>query len=297
MKYIYLISLIIILTIGCEERNIEKEINRANNPNSNITLQNSETDIRAGTSNQPTENQSKSTSRANQDALSYVSATKRIHNSMPKYTFTLDVKDPNDGPFYPSHIEIINSVNGKRIQVLNAEGHFDNDGHGLSFLNADPFQFVDLNNDGYLDMRILTKMGATGNDWYATYIYIPELKKYKYHEALSRLSGVKLDPKSKQIITYWRTGWCSEFIEYFKMGKNRRLVLHKVEWTEISSLDSDKVCIRITGIPRDKELTNLGYDFYHGRDDDYEAFLQKNVKVIKKDVVHDSLDCKEPGHQ
>lgn len=297
MTHIYLILLLLICLIaGCEEKNVEKGISSANNPNPNIALQNGGNDILVDKSKQQTKNQSKPTSPANQDALSYVSAIKRIHSSLPKYTFTLVVKDPNGGPFYPSHIEITNSSDGKTIQILNAKGHFDNDGEGLSSLNIDPFQFVDLNNDGYLDLRILTEIGTTGNDWFATYIYMPGLKKYRYHEALSMLSGVKLDPKSKQIITYWRMGWCSEFIEYFKMDKNGRLVLHKIAWTEINSLESDKVCFKIMGIPRDKNVTNLGYNFYHGGDDDFEEFLQKNVKVIKKDVVYDSLDGRERGH-
>lgn len=296
MTHICLILLLLTcLIIGCEESNGEKGISSADNPNSNIILQNNQNDNRVGKSNQQTENQSKPTSPANQDALSSVSAIKRIHSSLPVFTFTLTVKDSNDGLLYPSDIEITNLSSGKLIQILNSKGHFDNDGNGWNSLKVDPFEFVDLNGDGYLDLRILNETGTTGNDWYATYIYMPKLMKFKYHEALSRLSGIKLDPKSKQIMTYWRRGWCSEFMEHFKIDKKGTLILNKVEWTGISSLDSDKVCFRITGIPRDKKLTNLGYNFYHGRDDDIDEFLQKKVRVIKKDIVYGDLDGRARG--
>jgi len=184
-------------------------------------------------------------------------------------------------------VEITNSSNGKIIQTLKSKDRFDNEGHGLSFSDL---EFIDLNSDGYLDLRILVEMGVSGNNWFATYIYLPGLRQFRYHEVSSRLSGIKLDSRTKQIITYWRMGWCNEFIEHFKIDRNGKLSLRRVEWTEMSLSYPDKVCFRITGIPHDKNVTDLGYNFYYEVNDDSDACLQKNVRVISKEIIYGSID-------
>lgn len=283
MNHMYKISLTLffILIAGCDEMNTEKRIS-----SSSIVFQDNSTNIIAVESKQ----QAKYPSQEKIDAQqTLIAVSKKIHCSYPKYTFKMLGKEMGDGSFFPSRIQVTDSSNGKRVQNLKAKDRFDNDGRGLIPLFTD-IEFTDLNQDGYLDMMIITEMGASGNYWGAVYLYMPELKRFKYREDLSRLSGIRLDPQTKRIVTYWRMEWCSEFSEHFTMNKNGRLILNKVEWTEMSSMGHDKVCLRITGIPSNKRLTNLGYSFYHG-DKDYDSFLQKNIRIIRKDVVYGSLDA------
>jgi hypothetical protein len=214
----------------------------------------------------------------------------KINDKLPAFNFSLhgEVKEQfKDISFYPSYVEIINSSNLKVIQKIESKDHFDSDVHyGFSdddLVFADLMQLVDLNFDGYLDLRILSSTGATGNNWYATYIYEPELRRFNYHEILSVLSAVTVDPDSKLIKTYWRGGWCTEFREYFKLMKNGRLILKKVEWTESDQINTKNGCIKIAAVPLDNTIFYFGYAFYHMEEKKFAKLLHENVRIIKKE--------------
>jgi hypothetical protein len=221
----------------------------------------------------------------------------KISDKLPAFKFLLQGKF-KDKDFYPLFVEIINSSNSKVIQKIENKDRFNNHGHGysdLDFFLADFVQLVDLNKDGYLDLRILFETGATGNNWYATYIYKPELRRFNYHEILSVLSAVTVDPDSKLIKTYWRGGWCTEFREYFNWMKNGRLILKKLEWTETDKINSDSGCFKITGVPRDNTIFYFGYAFYHMEEKNFSKLLRENVRIIKKEELEGSLDERSRG--
>jgi len=227
----------------------------------------------------------------------------KINNSLPKFTFTIHgkfkySKQPQGNFFHPSYIEIKDPSNAKTIQKIENKGNFDNNGDGYDRLDlefADFVQMVDLNQDGYLDLRILRNTGATGNNWYATFLYHPDIGQFKYHKALSRLSAVTVDHKSKLIKTYWRKGGCDEFREYFSLGKNGILILEKIEWTELDNTMEEPGCLKFTAIPRDtRMLDRLGETFYRG-DDKFAKILRTKLIVVRKEDLRENLDGKKRG--
>jgi hypothetical protein len=236
---------------------------------------------------------------------SHASFSMKINDKLTEFKFSLhgEVKEQfKDIFFYLSYVEIINSSNLKVIQKIESKDRFDNNGIGFSSLDlslADLMYLVDLNSDGYLDLRILSALGATGNNWYATYIYKPELRRFKYHKILSALSAVTVDPDSKLIKTYWRDGWCDEFREYFKLMKDGRLVLKKVEWTErdysFNPPNTRSGCIKITGVPHDSSIDYFGHYFFNMEENKFAKWLRKNVKIIKQEEWEERLDGRSQG--
>ncbi len=221
-----------------------------------------------------------------------VSFTKPISEKGPELRFDMYGKFKN-GYLYKGHMEVFNASNFKFIQKIiinnNFEiGHFDWDIGSFEY-DGHEVQLVDINFDSYLDLRILDNEGATGNNWYATYVYDPKLRKFKYHEALSILSGVTMDKELKQIKTYWRGGWCWECREYFEMDRNNRLILKKLEWTEIDKMNTKSGCYKLTGLPRDRNITVVGHIFYNMNQSDFEKFIRKKVKILKKEELYGSL--------
>jgi hypothetical protein len=213
----------------------------------------------------------------------YAEFSYRINDQLPEYNFRIVgsfIKDRSQTEdFHVRYIDIINpSQKGK--QRLNAKSIFDNDGSGWSKIDlefADIVQLVDINFDGYRDLRVLNNTGSTGMNWYASYIYNPSSGKFKYHSELSRLPGIKVDIRNKQIVTYNRGGYCDELMEYYKVVKGN-LVLVKAEWSEMDSSNDKKEdgskCFKFIGIPNQK-----------GR----------NKVKITKEPLHGSLDKRQRG--
>ena len=227
-----------------------------------------------------------------------VSFTERLSKKGPELRFNMYGKFRNSA-LTQGHIEIFNTSNGRQIQkiIINnnfESGHFDWDVESFEY-NGHEVQLLDINLDGYLDLRILDNEGATGNNWFATYIYDPRLRKFRYHKALSTLSGVTIDKELKQIKTYWRVGWCWECREYFEMGKDNRLILKKLEWTEIDRIKAKSGCYKFTGLPRDNTAVGLGNIFYDMDQSDFEKFIRKKVKIMKKEELYGSLDGRARG--
>lgn len=223
----------------------------------------------------------------------------QINSKLPKFNLKI-IGLLKDDDFFPSYIEITNNTDGKLIQKLMAKDSFANHGGGWwrksSFL-AEIIEFVDLNNDGYLDLRVLNEAGATGNNWYATYLYKPAQNKFVYHEDLSILSAVVLDKSTGLIKTYWRSGWRNQCREYYRINKNGNLTLIKFEWTENHE---DKklggwICYKFTGIPLDKNKIHPGYVFYHTDEEDFSKLVRKKVKIVKKELLTGDLDEKDRG--
>jgi hypothetical protein len=241
--------------------------------------------------NQNKEPKSKEADRIEEKKVSFI---ERLSEKGPKLLFDMYGKFKNDN-LYEGYIIVFDTSNGKQIQkiIINnnfPDGHFSWDINSFEY-NDHTVQLVDINFDGYLDLRLLDNEGATGNNWYATYLYDPRLKKFKYHKQLSSLSGVNVDDDSRQIITYERNGWCAENREYYKIVKDR-LILTKAEWTEMDRTRDKEVgepaCFKYTGKPRN---SNIKIDpskvFYN---ENTTSYMRKRMIDIKEEVLKGSLD-------
>ena len=226
----------------------------------------------------------------------YASFSVKINEKMPEYNFKIvgkrtKVKNLKGIYFIPQYVEV--NLKGKTIQKLKARGYFDNNGEGWDeFDFSNIVEFVDMNFDGYLDLRLLYSTGATGNNWYATYLFNPNTGKFVYHKELSELCGITIDKKSKQIITYNRGGSCAEYREYYKWVRNK-LVLLKAKWTEMDRNRDEEVngfgCFMYTGIPRHANV-KIDPDRMINYDGSGASYIRKRMKNIKEKPLYGSLD-------
>lgn len=76
-------------------------------------------------------------------------------------------------------------------------------------LIRDSFEAVDVNFDGYPDIRILDIQDA-GNTFYCYFVYEPTSGRFSYHKQLSGLAQPEFDEKGKTVNSYLR----SSAIEY-----------------------------------------------------------------------------------
>jgi len=226
---------------------------------------------------------------------SYADFSAKINDALPKYNFKLVGRLKEKGYFYPTQIEIYKPSEKKPIQILRGKNRFDNHGYGFDegdLSLADLVQLADINFDGYLDLRILFNTGATGNNWYASYLFNPGQDKFVYHERLSRLSAIRLNKYNKQIVTYERCGWCEEYIGYYRIIENR-LILVEAEWTEMDRTRDVEVggpaCFKYTGKPRRGDV-RIDTDKFICDYEKYRPYMRKRMTDIKEDVLYGSLD-------
>lgn len=215
------------------------------------------------------------------------SFTKRLSKKGPELRFDMYGKFKNEY-LKQGHIDVFDTSKSKRIQkiIINnnfEDGHFDWSIDNFAY-NGNEVQLVDLNFDGYLDLRLLDNEGATGNNWYASFLYDPGKGKFIYNRHLSSQSSIIADHKNMLVSSYTCCGGCYEFMKYYKYQKGY-YILSKIEWTEMDRT-KEPGCFKITGVPKVKDI-EISLDRIC--DPDFSDFIRKKVKVVKVDGLSRSL--------
>ena len=68
------------------------------------------------------------------------------------------------------------------------------------------FGLLDMNFDGYQDVRIPSWQGATGNFGYSVWVFEPRKREFVFHEGLSSLQGPRFDHEKEEIHTLSKGG-------------------------------------------------------------------------------------------
>jgi hypothetical protein len=132
--------------------------------------------------------------------------------------------------------------------------------------------------------------GATGNNWYASFLYDPGSGTFIFSRHLSSQSGLTVDTENKQLITYERDGWCGEFMKYYKY-RNGYYIFTKIEWTDMD-MTKKPPCYKITGIPKVRDIEINERRIY---DPKFKDYLKKKVKIVKREGLNSSLDGRPRG--
>ena len=145
----------------------------------------------------------------------------KIHPSLPIYVFHVYM-DPES--LIPQRIEISKEGDPSIIQTLT-----------LSVPEPTGIEALDMNFDGYLDIRLLVFRGATGNVGFIHWLFDKEKGIFVSSEELDKLANASPIPETKTLATHWNlggAGGCYER-ELYKW-ENGRLVLvrsEKQDWT------------------------------------------------------------------
>lgn len=225
----------------------------------------------------------------------------KIHKDLPEYQFEIVGSCKDEDHFHPKYINISNVNSGKIINKLYSKAKFAFDGwSAIDSIFASLIQIYDINNDGFLDLRILGLTGATGVNHYATYLYNPRLNKFEYHKKLSSLPGVRFDKDKRLIITYDRCGYCQEYMEYYAFVDNK-LNFVKAEWTYMDNIWTEEngrkvkwsACFRFEGIPRNNSVKVDTAKFLCSNDS--LQYMRNKMKDIKEADLDGNLDGRDRG--
>lgn len=88
---------------------------------------------------------------------------------------------------------------------------------------------LDMNFDGYKDIRLMLEQGATGNTRYHVWLYNPKTQKFDYHLEYGDLTSPSYNPKTKLISTFSKGGHSSNIngSEAYKIINGKLVMITK----------------------------------------------------------------------
>lgn len=125
----------------------------------------------------------------------------KINPRLPEYSFYLYTHDDTTWTYYDS-VSVFDE-NKIKLQTI----YFSDDDDELSMRKqyAYGLEFLDLNFDNYLDMRLFVTPGSS-NYGYMCWLYNKKNNLYEYNNLLSELVNVEVDTTNKLLKSYYRSG-------------------------------------------------------------------------------------------
>jgi len=99
-----------------------------------------------------------------------------------------------------THIDVYLEGSPRPLQALESE--MDEP----PYRDAEYFEAVDLNFDGYEDVQLLIMRGVTGNRVYSHWLFDPKTDRFVRHQELDKAVNPIPDPATKQLKTFWNGG-------------------------------------------------------------------------------------------
>jgi hypothetical protein len=126
----------------------------------------------------------------------------------------------------PAEVTILDA--GKPRQTLKVES----DGVSLNGLQNEAFESLDLNFDGYDDLKVWTATSAGPNSGYSYWLYDPAKAAFVRRQDLDdKLSGfeVSVDPKTKTLATSGRDSCCAWSVDTYHWVTGKLMQISDVE--------------------------------------------------------------------
>jgi len=176
--------------------------------------------------------------------------------------------NPYDGKIYYT-VVIINSKNNKTIQTIhlyNSIRHYPLNydyGYGDQEARVEEAMAVDINFDGYKDIRFLSGRGMdkySVNEFYYYYIYNPQKNVFEPNEDVSSITNPTPFVDEKIVRSFLWSG-NNRNINEFKWAKNRLVLLKSIDYIVIEdSCKSDTDCkfTRVVEYYENGEIVNTG---------------------------------------
>jgi hypothetical protein len=152
-------------------------------------------------------------------------ASDHIHPDWPAFTFKVVGMDCGD--FAEGHrIEIYQADTASPIQII--EGRFG--ARGLRD-SGQGFDIVDMNFDGYQDIRLLDEMMAGSNEvLYQHWLFYPQTETFVANEAMNqRIGRAEFDAEQQQIRAFWRAGSAGQTTDYYHWVDGELTFIRQVE--------------------------------------------------------------------
>jgi hypothetical protein len=134
-------------------------------------------------------------------AASGITQRARIHPSLPEFAFRLVADVPAGDTVTVTGIEIRRGTMAAPVQVI---GGLDTETPARE--DAPPLDVLDMNFDGYADIRLAESQPAGPNVPYLNWLFNPASGRFDENAALNALTSPQFDEATREVRSEWRDG-------------------------------------------------------------------------------------------
>tara|TARA_R110000824_G_scaffold118960_15_gene272397 strand:+ start:92627 stop:93346 length:720 start_codon:yes stop_codon:yes gene_type:complete len=152
----------------------------------------------------------------------------QINPSLPVFEFLLVWKQ-SDGGHALERIELREQGKPEPFQVIeniqsDVSSHIANNG----------FEAIDLNFDGFLDMRVISFLPAGPNTPYQNWLWSPRHHRFVANPALDEISSPQFDADAEEITSAWRSSAVEHGSDIYVYDEGKPVLIHREvdKWSE-----------------------------------------------------------------
>lgn len=147
-----------------------------------------------------------------------------IHPSLPELSFALRSEQDASGMLRVSAIEVRSGHATEPVQVIDGI-----DAEAAASAGTAPLEVLDMNFDGYLDLRIVQFRSAGPNTPYLNWLFDPASGRFVESRALNELVSPRFDANRREIRSEWRDGPTRYGMDVYAYESGRLVPVRKEE--------------------------------------------------------------------
>lgn len=116
------------------------------------------------------------------------------------------------------------------------------------------FEALDLNFDGYLDIRVIQFVPAGPNTPYQNWLWSPTAGKFVASPALDKITSPQFDADAQEITSHWRSSAAEQGSDVYAYDGTTPVLVHR----ETDTYGENGVCVRVYYDQFEDELRKTG---------------------------------------
>ena len=126
--------------------------------------------------------------------------------------------------------------------------------HAAEQIPGNGFELIDVNFDGYHDLRLIAEGTAGPNVLYRNWLWAPDKEVFVGNAALDEIVSPEFDPETQEIVSRWRSSAAEGGVDIYVWEEGRTVLIHR----ETDRYAGPSACTRTFFDRIDGELRETG---------------------------------------
>lgn len=147
----------------------------------------------------------------------------RINPVMPRFYFSLAwYLDRDTGDRVVDSISVRRQGEAGPFQVIEGAGS-----RAMSMIENNGFEMIDVNFDGYLDLRLIAEATAGPNVLYRNWLWSEGSRRFVGAPALDEIVSPEFDPETQEILSRWRSSAAEGGVDVYAWEEGAPVLIHR----------------------------------------------------------------------